>query len=83
MQGNRHSLTVLSVEKGHLGVYACHAANAYGADSKKIEVSGEFDDDDIDDDKDDDNDDDDNDDDDNDDDDNVDYDDDNYDNDDD
>jgi len=39
-QGNRHSLTVLSVEEGHLGVYACHAANAYGADSKKIEVSG-------------------------------------------
>ena len=24
-------------------MYACHAANAYGADSKKIEVSGEFD----------------------------------------
>ena len=44
LQGNRHSLTVLSVEKGHLGVYACHAANAYGADSKKIEVSGEADD---------------------------------------
>ena len=41
LQGNRHSLTVLSVEKGHLGVYACHAANAYGADSKKIEVSGD------------------------------------------
>ena len=40
-QGNRHSLTVLSVEKKYLGVYACHAANAYGADSKKIEVSGE------------------------------------------
>jgi len=39
-QGNRHSLTVLSVEKKYLGVYACHAANAYGADSKKIEVSG-------------------------------------------
>ena len=38
-QGNRHSLTVLSVEKDHFGVYACHAANAYGADSKKIEVS--------------------------------------------
>ena len=43
LQGNRHSLTVLSVEKGHLGVYACHAANAYGADSKKIEVSGRAD----------------------------------------
>ena len=40
-QGNRHSLTVLSVEKKSLGVYACHAANAYGADSKKIEVSGD------------------------------------------
>ena len=45
LQGNRHSLTVLSVEEGHLGVYACHAANAYGADSKKIEVSGDDDDD--------------------------------------
>ena len=42
-QGNRHSLTVLSVEEGHLGVYACHAVNAYGADSKKIEVSGSAD----------------------------------------
>ena len=27
-------------------MYACHAANAYGADSKKIEVSGDDDDDD-------------------------------------
>ena len=48
-QGNRHSLTVLSVEKKYLGVYACHAANAYGADSKKIEVSGAADGDDFDD----------------------------------
>ena len=29
------------MEKKYLGVYACHAANAYGADSKKIEVSGD------------------------------------------
>ena len=53
-QGNRHSLTVLSVEKKYLGVYACHAANAYGADSKKIEVSGAADGDDFDDNHDDD-----------------------------
>lgn len=39
-QGNKHTLTVLSVEEGHLGIYACNAENDYGADSKKIEVSG-------------------------------------------
>ena len=37
------------MEKKYLGVYACHAANAYGADSKKIEVSGAADGDDFDD----------------------------------
>jgi hypothetical protein len=42
MQGNKHSLTVLSVEEAYLGIYACHANNVYGADSKKIEVSGEL-----------------------------------------
>ena len=39
-RGNRHTLTIPSVDSSKFGRYSCRAQNAYGEDQKTTEVSG-------------------------------------------
>jgi len=39
-RGNRHTLTIPSVDASKMGKYTCRASNSYGEDQKTTEVSG-------------------------------------------
>ena len=40
-RGNRHTLTIPSIDASKMGKYTCRASNSYGEDQKTTEVSGQ------------------------------------------